>query len=323
MPSSFSANKNYELMADADFVGLWGQKTNANLNIIDNNFAGRAAITLTASNTTLTTLQIQNLIILLGGTPSPPPITVTFPAVGGMWAVNNGTNQSVILQSAGAGTSVPLPVGAVGLIYSDATNIKYASQPTFAQVGMIVSYGGFTTGPTSPFVAPSGWLACDGTSYLRTGVGAYPELYAVIGTTFGAVDGAHFSVPDLRGRFIAGYDYNNTMGRLTGAYAGGLSAARLGQAGGEQGHALTATEQASMSVGIPPLTVTGNIAVKNNAAGFGSGSIARSSVGSADGNYTNFSLSTVGASATAAGGNAGHNTIPPAIILNNIIFAGR
>lgn len=56
------------------------------------------------------------------------------------------------------------------------------------------------TGVINPFagtVAPSNWLLCDGASLLRTD---YPRLFAVIGTTFGAADGTHFNVPDLRSR---------------------------------------------------------------------------------------------------------------------------
>ena len=47
---------------------------------------------------------------------------------------------------------------------------------------------------------PSGSLLCDGASYLRT---AYPELFAAIGTTWGAVDGSHFNVPPAD-RFLVG-----------------------------------------------------------------------------------------------------------------------
>lgn len=40
---------------------------------------------------------------------------------------------------------------------------------------------------------PAGWLACDGASLLRA---SYPALFAVIGVTYGSVDGTHFNVPD-------------------------------------------------------------------------------------------------------------------------------
>lgn len=52
--------------------------------------------------------------------------------------------------------------------------------------------------------APSGWVLCDGTSYLRSG-GGVDALFAVIGTTYGSVDGTHFNVPDFRGRVPTGY----------------------------------------------------------------------------------------------------------------------
>jgi len=48
---------------------------------------------------------------------------------------------------------------------------------------------------------PDGFLYCDGSSLLRT---AYPELFAEIGTAYGAVDGTHFNLPDLRGMFLRG-----------------------------------------------------------------------------------------------------------------------
>lgn len=61
--------------------------------------------------------------------------------------------------------------------------------------GGIIAYGGT--------VAPTGWLMCDGASYLRDD---YPRLFAAIGTAHGSADSTHFNVPDLRGRFIRGVD---------------------------------------------------------------------------------------------------------------------
>lgn len=48
---------------------------------------------------------------------------------------------------------------------------------------------------------PAGFLLCDGSSYLRA---TYANLFLVIGTVFGAVDGTHFTVPDFRGRVPVG-----------------------------------------------------------------------------------------------------------------------
>lgn len=52
--------------------------------------------------------------------------------------------------------------------------------------------------------APAGWLKANGAAVSRT---AYADLFAAIGTTFGAGDGATtFNLPDLRGQFVRGWD---------------------------------------------------------------------------------------------------------------------
>lgn len=53
--------------------------------------------------------------------------------------------------------------------------------------------------------APTGFLMCDGSSVLRS---TYADLFAAIGTTFGSVDGTHFTLPDMRGRVAAGVGSN-------------------------------------------------------------------------------------------------------------------
>ena len=60
----------------------------------------------------------------------------------------------------------------------------------------------FTAIPVATPTTISGWLLCDGGSYLRAGT--YATLFAAIGTTYGSVDGTHFSVPDFRGRVASG-----------------------------------------------------------------------------------------------------------------------
>lgn len=52
--------------------------------------------------------------------------------------------------------------------------------------------------------APGGWAMCDGASVLRAG--AYADIFAVIGTTYGSVDGTHFTLPDMKGRTAVGAD---------------------------------------------------------------------------------------------------------------------
>jgi microcystin-dependent protein len=63
-------------------------------------------------------------------------------------------------------------------------------------VGEIKAFGGAST--------PTGTLVCDGTPVNRT---VYADLFAVIGTTYGAGDGSTtFNLPDLRGEFLRGLD---------------------------------------------------------------------------------------------------------------------
>jgi phage-related tail fiber protein len=47
---------------------------------------------------------------------------------------------------------------------------------------------------------PTGWLQENGASLSRTGT--YADLFAVIGTTYGAANGSSFNLPDSRGRFV-------------------------------------------------------------------------------------------------------------------------
>ncbi len=79
------------------------------------------------------------------------------------------------------------------LAYDTSNNITPVSIQTITPSGTIIMYGGAA--------APSGYLICDGTSYLRS---AQPLLFAAIGTAYGTADGTHFNVPDLRGLFPRG-----------------------------------------------------------------------------------------------------------------------
>lgn len=76
--------------------------------------------------------------------------------------------------------------------------------------------GGVTAiGATSP---PTGFLECNGATISRT---TYADLFGVIGTTFGAGNGSTtFTLPDLRGEFIRGWDNGRGIdsGRSLGSF---------------------------------------------------------------------------------------------------------
>ena len=66
--------------------------------------------------------------------------------------------------------------------------------------------------------APHGWLAANGAAVSRAG---FPNLFAVIGTRYGAGDGqSTFNLPDLRGEFVRGWDdgRNVDAGRALGSW---------------------------------------------------------------------------------------------------------
>ena len=66
--------------------------------------------------------------------------------------------------------------------------------------------------------APSGWLSCSGTAVSRT---TYSRLWTAIGTTYGSGDGSTtFTLPDLRGEFVRGWDNSRGVdsGRGFGSY---------------------------------------------------------------------------------------------------------
>ncbi len=74
----------------------------------------------------------------------------------------------------------------------------YADSP----IGTILPYGGAS--------APSGWFLCQGQAVSRT---TYSELFAVIGTAFGAGDGSTtFNLPDTRGKTTMGVETGHALG---------------------------------------------------------------------------------------------------------------
>ncbi len=93
--------------------------------------------------------------------------------------------------------------------------------------------------------APAGYLEEDGTSYLRA---TYAGLFQEIGTTFGSVDGTHFTVPLTKGLAVVNQDPTNSV--LTAASTNGANAATLGGKGGEETHLLTALETPVLGIRI-------------------------------------------------------------------------
>lgn len=99
--------------------------------------------------------------------------------------------------------------------------------------GTVLDFAGTT--------APTGWLMCYGQAVSRA---TYPNLFAKIGTTFGAGDGTTtFNLPDTRGRAVIGKDdMGGTAANRVTTAGGGIDGATLGASGGAQTHQLTAAQ---------------------------------------------------------------------------------
>lgn len=117
-------------------------------------------------------------------------------------AVNLGT-----MTSSGLGTTHPNVQPYLALNYIIALD-DGASGP---MVGEVRLYAGTAT--------PDGWARCDGQ---RLDVGAFGDLYTVIGTTYGGDGRQAFAVPDLRGRVA-----------IQAGRGAGLATRKLGESGGE------------------------------------------------------------------------------------------
>lgn len=77
----------------------------------------------------------------------------------------------------------------------------------------------------SPVSAPENWLFCDGSPAV---IEDYPELFALIGTTFGSpTPGYSFGLPDLRGRFLLGAGTGFALASTGGAATVALTTAQL------------------------------------------------------------------------------------------------
>jgi microcystin-dependent protein len=184
---------------------------------------------------------------------------------------------------------------------------------------MAGAVGAVPAGAVMPFAganAPSGWLLCAGQTVSRSQFG---ELFATIGTTYGAGDGSTtFALPDLRGRVVAGVDNmgGSAASRLTSTtITGGADA--VGEVGGGQTHTLVSNE-------MPSHTHVQN-AHAHNFANVDTSGVTAGSANRRVGAQGGGAVGDVVVSATATnqntGGGAAHNNVQPTMVLNYIIKA--
>ena len=166
--------------------------------------------------------------------------------------------------------------------------------------------GGMPTGAIMPYAvtaAPSGYLLCDGSAVSRS---TYSALFTVVSSLYGNGDGSStFNVPDLRGRFMAGY--NAATSRLTSVSSDMVDGALIANTGGIQ--AVTITEAQ-----LPAHTHDqGNLHFINGGDASQSGVYA---VHRSDPNGVSVMIQ---GSTGATGGGGVHSNIPPVIMVNYVI----
>ncbi len=198
---------------------------------------------------------------------------------------------------------------------------------TFNKGGFALLPVGLGPLPWSGTSAPSLWVLCYGQALLRA---SYPDLWTFVqseiaggNTLFTNGNGSTtFTVPDLRGRAIAGKDNMGGVAasRLTSTYFG-TSANTLGAAGGAESQTLTTAQmpQHTHTVTDPGHTHSLNPASNSVLTGVGANPFGAGSFGvaqiSALSNTTGISIQNTGS------GNA-HPSVQPTIIANYIIYAG-
>lgn len=106
-----------------------------------------------------------------------------------------------------AGSSGADKIGATGINGITGTTVQSLLESLKSYIDQRVGTMEIPAGIVAYFAmsaTPAGWLKANGAAVSRI---TYAALFAAIGTTFGAGDGATtFNLPDLRGEFIRGYD---------------------------------------------------------------------------------------------------------------------
>jgi microcystin-dependent protein len=209
-------------------------------------------------------------------------------------------------------------------------------------LGVALPYFG-TTAPASAFALPFGQAIS------RT---TYANLFALLGTTYGAGDGSTtFNIPDLRGYVLAGKDDmgGSAANRITNA-GSGITGTTLGATGGAETVTLTTAQMPTHSHGVTDpghghgvtdpshahgvsdpghnhlytnVAVAGAVSLTSGASSFGG----TDAVGNAQTNisinaaFTGVSVNSAsaGISVNNAGSGGAHTNMPPTRICNFIV----
>jgi len=148
MASSYSTDLKLELMVTGENSGTWGDKTNTNLNLVQQAIAGFEAIDCASSDVTLamtngTISNARNAVLKLTGTLAGTRVVTCPDSIEKTYIVQDATTRSgnTLTFKTASGTGVTLVEGKTHVIYVDGTNaidvffLKDVVEDTSPQLG--------------------------------------------------------------------------------------------------------------------------------------------------------------------------------------------
>jgi hypothetical protein len=131
MASSYSTDLKLELMVTGENSGTWGDKTNDNLELIQQAIAGYEAIDVASADVTLamtnaTLSNARNMVLNLTGTLAGTRVVNVPDGIEKTYIVADSTTRSgnTLTIKTVSGTGVAIPEGKTILVYSDGTNVN-------------------------------------------------------------------------------------------------------------------------------------------------------------------------------------------------------
>jgi hypothetical protein len=131
MASSYSTDLKLELMVTGENAGTWGDKTNTNLNLVQQAIAGYEAIDVASADVTLAMTNAQlsnarNMVLNLTGTLAGTRVVNVPDGIEKTYIVADSTTRAgnTLTIKTVTGTGVTIPAGKTVMVYSDGTNVN-------------------------------------------------------------------------------------------------------------------------------------------------------------------------------------------------------
>jgi hypothetical protein len=130
MASAYSTDLKLELMVTGENSGTWGDKTNTNLNLVQQAIAGYEAIDVASANVTLamtnaTLSNARNMVLNLTGTLAGTRVVNVPDGIEKTYIVADSTTRAgyTLTIKTVSGTGVAIPAGKTVLVFADGTNV--------------------------------------------------------------------------------------------------------------------------------------------------------------------------------------------------------